>query len=105
MSGGSVGAQDIPVNEVDEYDSLEFASANDEQRVFDVDSQTQAIVIAAHPNNSGVVFIGFDDDVTVNNGLPLSAGGHIILPVDASTVGVFAVADTLGDELRYAAMG
>lgn len=105
MSGGSTGTQNIPVNEVDEYDSLGFTSANNNQRVFNLDSETQSVVIVAKPSNSGVIYIGFNDQVTTDNGLPLKAGGSTVLPLDVSQVDVFAVADTGGDEIRFAALG
>lgn len=105
MPGGSSATQDVPLNEAEDYDSLAFTSANNNQRVVDLSDETQVVIIVAHPNNSGIIFIGFDDNVTVTNGLPLESGGSTVLPVDASTLGVFAVADTAADELRYAALG
>ena len=105
MPAGSTGTQDVPINEAEDYDRVQFATANDEQRVIDLNDETQVVILVAHPNNSGIIYVGFDDEVTDNTGLPLASGGSTVLPIDASTLGVFALADTIGDELRYAALG
>lgn len=105
MAGGSTGVQDVPINRADDYDSLAFATANDEQRVFDLNDETQLVIVVADPGNTGIIYIGFDDNLTTNNGLPLESGGSTVLPIDVSQLGVFALADTAGDEIRYAALG
>lgn len=105
MPAGSTTSQEVPINEAEDYDGIGFTSANDSQRVVDLNDETQVVILVAHPDNNGIIYVGFDDNLSTGNGLPLSAGGSTVLPVDASQLGVFALADTVGDEIRYAALG
>ena len=41
----------------------------------------QGVIVQAHPNNAGIVFVGNSNAVTVGNGFPLAPGASVTLPV------------------------
>lgn len=99
-SGTSDAPPNYPSNSGD-YGNKDFSSANDAQRVVGLGNETETVLVVAPPGNSGIIYIGFDDEVTTSNGVPLEAGAGLSFDVDANELGVFAVADTANDSLRY----
>lgn len=104
MTGGSVGAPDAPSNNGIGPDSIEFAIANNAQRVVPLNTEVEEVAIRAMPGNEGLIYIGFSEDVTADTGFFLEASDSITLKVDTNQQGVYAMADTVGDELRWIAL-
>lgn len=104
MSGGSTASQDLPSNNVAGNDQIEFALANEPERVVPIGTETTTVAIVAHPDNSGLIFIGFDDEMTSDDTIPLQAGASMSVDIDANQQGLFALADTIGDEIRWMAV-
>lgn len=104
MPGGSTGTPDQPSNKGAGYDSIAFTSADEGQRVTEIGNETQSIAIIAHPDNDGFIYVGFDEEVTSSDGFILPPSISVTLDVDANNQGVFAAADTVGDELRWIAL-
>lgn len=60
-----------------------------------------SVIIIAHPNNTGLAFIGWDDSVDASNGFPLEAGSAISFDLDVGQQSIFAMANNSGDRLRF----
>lgn len=41
----------------------------------------QGVIVQAHPNNTGIVYVGNSNAVTAANGFPLAAGASVTLPI------------------------
>jgi hypothetical protein len=82
---------------------MQFVNANDVDNVMDPTMETQSWSVRAHPENGGIIYIGWDEELTVDNGFPLSAGNTVAFDMDNSRQVLYAVADTAGDEVRYIA--
>lgn len=104
MSAGPPGPTQ-PQNVGADYGVTTLAASNDPEIVFPTDTNTKSIFVIAPPGNSGVVYLGWDDDVTTSNGVPLQSGSGISFDIDTFNAQLYAVADTGGDELRRIATG
>lgn len=87
-----------------DYNAETFSDADESQSVFDLETQSGSIIVRAHPDNDGIVYLGWDEEVTTENGFPLEAGDAITVDINVGSQGLFGVADTDGDELRYMAV-
>lgn len=96
MNGKNVVSNDVP-----SYGPVQFASANTNQRLVNIGTETNTVAIRALPSNGGLIYVGFDDQVDVNNGFPLQAGDSISVEIDANQQGLWVLTDNAGDELRY----
>lgn len=103
MGSISTTGKDVPSNEGADYGFMQFVEANDPDNVMDPTLETDSWILRGHPENDGVIYIGWDDDVTVRTGFPISAGDAVAIDMDNSKQVIYAVADTVGDELRYIA--
>lgn len=103
MSSVSTTGKDVASNEGAGYGRKQFIETNDVDNVMDPTMETESWILRGHPSNDGVIYIGWDEDVTVDNGFPISAGDAVAIDMDNSKQVVYAVADTAGDELRYIA--
>lgn len=105
MSGGSTATQNVPSNKVVGNDDITFAVTDNAERVVPIGDETASVAIAAHPDNSGIIYVGFDDEMSEDSGFPLVAGTTLSMDIDANQEGIFALADTIGDEVRWIALG
>lgn len=80
----------------------EYTEENDVEPtlVTDPSISTGSIALRAPTSNEGVVFIGWGEDVDLENGFPTYAGDSIGIEIDAASQNIYAVADTAADELR-----
>lgn len=99
-SAGSTG-QPKPNTEGISYGTETFESANESERIFSLSQQSVTILIRALPGNSGIVYLGWDGDVTVNDGMPLEAGDTFSADLDVDRQNVWGVAASAGDEVRF----
>lgn len=104
MSGGSTSTQSVPANKLADADGIAFTAANDPQRVVDIGTETSSIAIIAHPDNSGEIYVGFDEEMGQNDTFPLSANIGISMDLDTNEQPVYVLADTIGDEVRWIAL-
>lgn len=102
---GTSSSRSVPSNEAAGYGVLNIGEVDgDPQRVVDIGTETNSIIVRAPSENGGVVYVGFDDDLDVSNGFPLTAGDAVSFDVDTNQQGVFVVGDTTGDEIRWLAL-
>ena len=59
-----------------------------------------AIALLAEVENTGTVYIGRDNTVTVGNGYPLRPGSVILLKISNLNT-VWFIADAIGQTIRY----
>lgn len=83
------------------FDSTTLDSTSDPTRVFPVDRETTSIIIQNHPDNSGRIFVGFDDTVDSSTGFVLETGDTFTIDIDVSEQQVFAVPNNANDEIRH----
>lgn len=101
MPGGATdNPHDVPATSGD-YESSSFTAANEPERVVGIGTETESILIFADTGNSGTLYVGFDDDVSTSTGIPLVAGAGLSFDIDTNQLGLFIVADTIGDGYRY----
>lgn len=103
MGSVSTTGKDVASNEGAGYGVKQFVEAHDVDNVMDPTMETESWILRAHPDNQGIIYLGWDDDVTEDNGFPLSPGDATTMDMDNSKQVVYAIADTSGDELRYIA--
>lgn len=85
------------------YDRTLFTTANDPERIIGVGIETSSVLLRTNPDNNGVIYVGFDDDVTTSNGFPMEPGDAITISIDVAEEGIWAVADTQNDDIRWIA--
>lgn len=95
---------DQPSTNGEGFNVEDLNAANDPQRIFPLDIESGSIIIRAAPGNAGNVHIGFDDTVSVNNGLMLEPGDTIGFDLDVSEQNIFFVGNNAGDEVRWMAI-
>lgn len=80
----------------------EYTESNDVEPtlVTDPGVSTGSIVMRCPATNEGGIFIGWGEDVTLENGYPLYARDGLGIDLDVSVQDIYAVADTAADELR-----
>lgn len=93
-----------PSTEGTGYGSTVLDSANTPKRIFEVGQQSGSIIMRADLSNSNPIFLGFDDNVTVNNGFPLEAGDSISIDLDVRSQDIFFVGAGAGDSIRWLAI-
>lgn len=103
MSSVSTTGKDVASNEGAGYGAKQFTNSHDSDNVMDPTLETESWIIRAHPENEGIIYIGWDEEVNEDNGFPLSRGDATTMDMDNSKQVIYAVADTAGDELRYIA--
>ena len=105
MPGGSVSSSSSDVsNEGAGNDKLDFSSTGSPKRVVPIGTETESVAVIANPNNTGIIFIGFNEDVTSSDGFPLEAGVSLSLDLDVNQDDLHAVADSSGDSLHWIAL-
>lgn len=93
-----------PSTQGEDYNSTALDSANSPERIFPVGLESGSVIIIAHPDNSGRVHLGFDTDLTTNNGLTMEAGSSISMDINVSQQNIFFVGANAGDEVRWLAI-
>jgi len=86
------------------YQTEELNSANTAERVIPIGRSTSSVIMRALPANSGMLYIGFDNNVTVTNGFPLEAGDSLSLDIDVDKQPIWMNGDTTGDEMSWLAL-
>lgn len=86
------------------YDVTSFSAANDPTEIITSGTVTGSVVLRAIPGNGGIVYIGFNSNVTTSNGFPLEAGDSLSLDIDIDKQPLWGTADTGGDEIRWLAL-
>lgn len=71
--------------------------------MFQVPVRTGSVAIVAHPTNTGYIYIGWDSDVTTDNGFLMTPGQSITMDLDAMEQEIFITGDSEGDSVRYIA--
>ena len=105
MANGSVSGHDVPSNEGFGPGGVAFVSTDEAERLVPLGTETSTVAVKALEDNEGVIYVGYTDDVDSSNGFPLSAGQGVSFDLDANQQGIFAAADTVGDEVRWIALG
>lgn len=102
MTGGgfsSGGASDPATS--GNYDSTTLGDTSDPTRIYPANRETSSIILQSHPDNSGRIFVGFDDTVDSSTGFILESGDTFNIDADMSELPVFAIPNTANDELRH----
>jgi hypothetical protein len=90
-----------PATDGVDYDNIALSDTDSTEVV--VEGGTGSILLVAHPANSDIVYLGWDEQVSSSNGLPLEAGAGASFDIDVSTQPIYAIADSSGDRLRFIA--
>lgn len=64
------------------YGRLLVAAAGTNQRITTHSSKVAAILIKALTTNGGIIYVGFDDEVSAATGYELEAGDPLTIPID-----------------------
>lgn len=101
----SVGSNELnqPSTHGADYDSEVLENADDPESI-STGTESGSLILQAHPDNAGRVFVGWDSDVTSNNGFVLAAGDVLSIDIDLSSQQVFVVANNANDEVRFLVM-
>lgn len=107
MPSGSVSGsgRDAAFNKGEAYGAEVLESTSEPEPIFNLGVESGSIAIRAHPNNSGIIYVGWDDQVDSTTGFPLNAGESISMELDVSNQEVYAIPDTGNDEVRVIALG
>lgn len=105
MPGGSISTsgQEPPSNRGAGYDRVLFTNTNEPERLISAATETSSVLLRTNPDNNGVIYVGFDDDVTTQTGFPMEPGDAITISIDVAEEGIWGVADTQNDDLRWIA--
>ena len=93
---------DQPATDGTGYDAQDLPN-QEATRVMPADLESGSYLVLAHPDNSGIIYIGWDDDVDDSNGTPLSANTGVSIDLDNEAQNLFAYADTGGDTISFLA--
>lgn len=93
-----------PATDAAGYDVKTFSNANNADQIIAAGTVTGSVIIRTNPNNGGIVYIGFDSNVTTSNGFPLEAGDSISIDIDVDKESLWGVADTANDDVRWLAL-
>lgn len=99
-SAGSSG-QDQPATVGLDYGRQQLESVTEPERVFSLGNKSLSIAIRANPGNSGIVYLGFDGDVSTDTGFPLESGDSISIDMDVNKQNIWAIPDTANDDVRF----
>lgn len=99
-SAGSTG-QSKPSTRGETYGRQVFEEANTPERIFSLGVESVSVLIQAHPDNAGRVFIGFDDGVDSNTGIVISPENNISIDLDLDKQNLYGVANNANDEIRF----
>lgn len=106
MTGGtSTAGQEPAANEGAGYDREILDVAGSPERITPIGEETSSIAIKAGLSNSGTIYVGWNENVDSGDGFPLDTGEGITLDLDIKEQGVYVVADTANDEVRWIALG
>lgn len=103
MSSVSTTGKDVASNEGAGYGRKRFVETEDPDNLIDPTLETESIILRAHPDNTGEIFVGWDDEVTAEDGFPLSPGDAVTFDVDNSRQVIYGVANSAGDQIRFIA--
>lgn len=92
-----------PANDGKDYGEYVIPNPPEPDELFQVPVRTGSVSIIAHPNNSGWIYIGWDDEVDSQSGFILTAGMSISVDLDIRSQEIFITGDTSGDSVRYIA--
>lgn len=105
MPGGAdVGGKSIPTTDAVEYGSGTVVAGDDPEPVFSEADTTRSVILVADPNNDDLVLFGFDEDLTISNGVPLQAGQSIPIGHDVSETNIFVVANSGTQAYEFASL-
>lgn len=99
----SAGPEPPFVNVV-EQNNHDFASTETAHEAFDADSHTSGIFVRAFPNNDEFIYIGWSEDVSPDNGIPLAPGEGLSFNIDNFHEPLHIIATEIGDSVSYVAM-
>lgn len=80
-----------------QFEPTTFLVTNDPERITPIGDNTQAVIFRADPNNGGIVYLGFQDDITTGEGIPLQAGEAFSAEININEQPMYGVADTAND--------
>lgn len=103
MGSVSTTGKDVASNQGAGYGRKQFVETNDVDNLIDPTLETESVILRAHPDNGGAIYVGWDDEVTTDDGFPLSPGDAVTFDVDNSRQIIYGVADEAGDEIRFIA--
>jgi len=95
--------QDSPSTEGAGYGAVTLPAANQPTEAVPSTTETTSVLIRADINNSGAIYIGYDDQVTTANGLILDSGESVSLNLDISSQDIYFVGANAGDQVRWLA--
>jgi len=86
-SGKNVGVQQL-------------LNTSDPDRVTPLNEPSSSVLVVADPNNAGTVEVGFDNNASFGEGIPLSPGNSIDIDINIQEQPLFAIPANGGDSLR-----
>jgi hypothetical protein len=107
MAGGGVpstSGKNKPATSGTTYGRQVLESTTEAERIFSLGIESTSVLIQANPNNSDVVYVGWDNSVDADSGVILEAGTSISLDVDLSQQNVFALPASADDDVRFLVM-
>lgn len=104
MPSTSTTGKTPPATKGTGYGVTILANAGEVYEAIPLDVESNTWAIRANPNNSGIIYFGWDDNVSTGNGFPLQAGDNLSISLDNQEQQVYASAASAGDELRYIAV-
>lgn len=103
MGSGSAGStgQAKPATKGESYGRQVFEDTNNPESIFALGTDSLSVFIQAHPDNSGRIFLGFDDAVDSNTGIVLEAGDTISISLDLDEQNLWGLPVNANDEVRF----
>lgn len=93
----------VSPNEGKDYGEYVIPSPPEPDELFQVPVRTGSVAVVAHPNNSGFIYLGWDEELDSQNGFILTAGMSISVDLDIRQQDLFITGDDGGDSVRYIA--
>lgn len=87
------------------YDNVVLAE-QEPTRVVPSDLNTGSVLIKSYAGdddnvgNKGVIYLGFDEDVSDENGMPIEPGEGIGFDIQNQSQGIWAYPEVMGDQVR-----
>ena len=93
----------IVSNKAAGYGAVVLETAGTAEAIMPPDMETDSWAIKTDMGNTGVIYVGWDRDVTVDSGFPLTAGEGISISINNRQQQVYAVSEQDNDIIRYIA--
>lgn len=101
-AGGS--SNNIPATQGTEYSQELLSNAGEAYEIEDIGDNSSSIIIRAHEQNEGKIYIGWDENVNDSNGFYLKPDDIITIDMDIDSQSIFMYPVNSNEVIMYLAI-